>query len=61
MTNLNVFYFHFNVSFQDVIVFRVDILKPHLLFGKLHSKSTHDLRGHALLASDMWQNIRSKY
>ena len=43
MTNLYVFIFNFNVSFKDLIIFGVEVLEPHLLFGKLHSESSHNL------------------
>ena len=48
----------FNVSLQDLIIFRVEVLEPHLLFGKMHSESSRDLRQPSLLESDMWQNFR---
>ena len=51
-------FFSFNVSFQDFIIFGVEVLEPYLLFGKLHLESSSNLRQPSLPVSDMWKNFR---
>ena len=54
----------FLFSFQRIFLRHncicVKVLEPHMLFRKLHSESSHNLKRPAMPARDMWQNVRIK-